>query len=58
MVANVETMAYAGQKPWHGLGHKVTSGRWLKAWAGHTFKSNRWWRMGLSPAKASSPASG
>ena len=23
MVANVETMAYAGEKPWHGLGHKV-----------------------------------
>ena len=23
MVANVETMAYAGQVPWHGLGHKV-----------------------------------
>ena len=23
MSANVETMAYAGQVPWHGLGHKV-----------------------------------
>ena len=23
MTANVETMAYAGQVPWHGLGHKV-----------------------------------
>ena len=26
MVANVETMAYVGQKPWHGLGAEVPAG--------------------------------
>ena len=26
MSANIETMAYAGQEPWHGLGNAVEEG--------------------------------
>lgn len=32
MVAAVETMAYVGQEPWHGLGNKIEAGLTIEQW--------------------------
>lgn len=51
MPANVETMAYAGQKPWHGIGHEITEEADKYDWI--TFKKHAGldWNVDVYPAK-------